>query len=131
MSKTDLAEDDARGYNHAAAHVGASRWASAPAHPPPTALRVVTSMGKSGETWIALIDANTISPPLAQHCMFAIVWPDSASTNAQGTALALAVQSPDSWRELSLFHHASDDWRIDVVPPAAGNPELGCVEFAG
>ena len=63
--------------------------------------------------------------------MFAIVWPDSASTNAQGTALALAVHSPHSWRELSLFHHASNDRRIDVVPPAAGNPELGCVEVAG
>jgi len=132
VNKTELAEDDASAYNDAAAHVGASRWATAPVHPPSTALRVVTSAGKTGETCIALIDAkHDRAAPLAQRCTFAIVWPDSAAANAQGTALALAVQPLDSWRELWLFHHASDGWRIDVVPPAAGDPELGYVEFAG
>ena len=30
-----------------------------------------------------------------------------------------------------MFRHAADGWRIDVLPPASQDPELGYVEFAG
>lgn len=132
VNKIDLAEDDAAAYGDAAARVGASRWAAEPARAAATGLSIVTSPGHAGETCIKLIDRkHDQSSPLAQRCTFAIVWTSSVATNAQGTALALAVQPLDSWRELWLFHQASDGWRIDIVPPADGTPELGYVEFAG
>jgi hypothetical protein len=30
-----------------------------------------------------------------------------------------------------VFHLTGDGWRIDVVPPADDEPELGYIEFAG
>jgi hypothetical protein len=36
----------------------------------------------------------------AQRCTYGLVWPGSATLNREGTALALAVQPLDAWREL-------------------------------
>jgi hypothetical protein len=132
VNRNDLAEDDAAAYSEAAARVGASRWAAEPEHGPGAGLNVVTSPGQPGETCVKLVDRkHDTASPLAQRCTFAIVWTSSVATNAQNTALALAVQPLDSWRELWLFRQAADGWHIDVVPPADGAPELGYVEFAG
>ena len=132
VNKSDLSEDDVWAYADAAARVGASRWAAEPVHPGGTGLAVVASAGEPGQTCIKLIDKkHEQAAPLAQRCTYAIVWINSVATNPKGTAVALAVQPLDSWRELWLFHRASDGWRIDIMPPADGTPELGYVEFAG
>ena len=40
---------------------------------------------------------------LASRCTYGIVWPASAAANADGGALALAVQTGDTWREMWVF----------------------------
>jgi hypothetical protein len=30
-----------------------------------------------------------------------------------------------------LFHQSGNEWRVDVMPPASSDPELGYAEFAG
>jgi hypothetical protein len=67
---------------------------------------------------------------LAQRCTFGIVWTASASANASNTALAVAVQPLDGWRELWVFHRDGNDWRIDTAPPGVDG-SLGYIEFAG
>jgi hypothetical protein len=59
------------------------------------------------------------------------VWTASARAHPQGTALALAVQPLDGWREMWLFHQTGGGWLVDVLPPAALDPDLGYAEFAG
>jgi hypothetical protein len=65
------------------------------------------------------------------RCTYGIVWTASATSNPQGTALALAVQPLDTWREMWVFRHEPQGWRVDVLPPATDNPGLGYIEFAG
>jgi len=97
----------------------------------------VTSAGQPGETCIKLLDRKRdLAHPLLQRCTFGTVWANSAKTNPYGTALALAVQPLESWREMWVFHLTGDGWRVDVVPPggdAPDNPSLnpGYIEFAG
>ena len=59
------------------------------------------------------------------------MWTASASVNANGTVLAVAVQPLASWRELWIFHRARGAWVVDALPPGSGEPELGVIEFAG
>ena len=51
--------------------------------------------------------------------------------HAQNTALTLAVQPLDTWRELWVFHQSGGAWNIDALPPASNGPDFGYVEFAG
>lgn len=132
VNKSELAEDDASAYSHAAVRVGASRWAAEPVPPPAAGLAVVTTPGQPGETCIALVDKkHDAASPLLQRCTFGTVWSGSARANADGSALALAVQPLDAWRELWVFHRDRDGWTVDVVPPAGDAPDVGYVEFAG
>jgi hypothetical protein len=95
-------------------------------------LRVATVAGQPGETCVLLIDGkHDQQHSLARRCSYGVVWAASARANAQGTALALAVQPVDGWREMWLFHQTSDGWLADVMPPAAADPDIGYVEFAG
>lgn len=55
----------------------------------------------------------------------------SATANPQGTALALAVQPLDTWREMWVFRQDAQGWQADVLPPGNDKPGLGYVEFAG
>ena len=67
------------------------------------------------------------------------MWAASAKPNATNTALSLAVQPLDTWREAWVFRRQGSGqdatWVVDVLPPAAqlatGGTELGYVEFAG
>jgi hypothetical protein len=131
----ELAEDDQAAYNEAAMRVNASRWAAVPvAVGTPVGARpaIVTQAGQPGETCVLLVDAkHDASQPLARRCTYAQVWPQSASVNREGNALALAVQPMDAWRELWLFRLQGKQWTIDVLPPATLQPELGYAEFAG
>ncbi|CAN7272106.1 hypothetical protein [Duganella sp. LjRoot269] len=137
VEPAELTEDDAGAYADAGARVGSIRWAAetAPAlvsASAPTGLRVITSAGQPGETCVALVDGkHDQQHPLARRCSYGVVWAASARANAQGTALALAVQPMDGWREMWLFHQTSAGWLVDVLPPAAADPDLGYAEFAG
>jgi len=130
-------ETDAAAYSDAAIRVGASRWAAAPGVPlaqgkKPAKLSVVLALGEPGQTCVQLVDArHDAKNPLFTRCTYGIVWPASAAANAQGTALALAVQPLDTWREMWVFRHGENGWQLDVAPPANDNPDLGYVEFAG
>jgi hypothetical protein len=127
-----LAENDADDYSEAAVRVGASRWAVEPSIPSKSELKVIAEAGEPGQTCIVLTDKkHDAKAPLLRRCTFATVWLNSARVNAQGTAIALAVQPLESWRELWLFHRDGDQWRVDVAPPGSDSPDLGYVEFAG
>ncbi|HSV50655.1 MAG TPA: hypothetical protein VLJ57_00960 [Burkholderiaceae bacterium] len=137
VNKSELAEEDVPGYNDAAMRTNASRWAALPAvstSPVATTrgLGLVSAPGQPGETCVALVDAkNDVAKPLARRCTHALVWLASASVNREGTALALAVQPMEAWRELWVFRKEAGGWVIEVLPPAATVPELGYAEFAG
>ncbi len=134
VDKSALPEQDAAAYADAGVRLGAVRWAAV-ADLAPTAgpgVKVVTAPGQPGETCVSLVDAkHDRQHALASRCTYGVVWQASASVNAQGGALALAVQPMDGWRELWLAHADGGNWRIDVLPPAASEPELGYAEFAG
>jgi hypothetical protein len=137
VDRRALADGDVAEYDEAAVRVGASRWASTPARPMPAAgLAVTTAAGQSGETCVTLIDRKRVDQrrdkdtALAKRCTFGIVWTASQSANASGTALALAVQPLDGWRELWVFHRDGAEWRIDTAPPGV-DASLGYIEFAG
>ena len=67
----------------------------------------------------------------ARRCTYGIVWSASATVNPEGTALVLAVQPMEAWRELWIFRKGAEGWSIGVLPPATTAPELGYAGFAG
>ena len=130
----ELTEDDRSAYADAAVRVGASRWAAELA----TArvvdgLRIATRAGAAaGETCVRLLEGAADKPTqLAERCTFGTVWTASAAPNQAGTALALAVQTLPTWRELWVFRKVKDAWVVNVLPPAAQGPDVGYAEFAG
>jgi hypothetical protein len=135
VQKSELAEDDQAAYNDAAMRVNASRWAALPvvvSAPDPRRPGILTQPGQPGETCVLLVDArHDANKPLARRCTYGVVWPQSASLNREGNALALAVQPLEAWRELWLFRLQGGQWTINVLPPASLQPELGYAEFAG
>ncbi|GAA5166154.1 hypothetical protein GCM10025770_22800 [Viridibacterium curvum] len=161
INKSELTEDDANSYSDAAVRVGAVRWA-AELPGKPASLSLTTRAGQPGETCIQLIDAKENkkiagpsqdfrSPPGGQpgpngpgggassavfeRCTWGTVWTASASVNAQRTAVTVAVQTGETWRELWLFRKGEEGWNVDVIPPSANftteGPAIGYIEFAG
>jgi hypothetical protein len=135
VEPAELTEEDAGAFAEAGVRVGSVRWA-VEAAPPAAAttpgMRIVATAGQPGETCVALVDdKHDQQHPLARRCSYGVVWPASARVNAQGTALTLAVQPMDGWREMWLFHKTGAGWLVDVLPPAAADPDLGYAEFAG
>jgi hypothetical protein len=136
VDRKHLAESDAAAYTEAAIRVGASRWAAeATAAAPARGLGIALSPGEPGQTCIDLIDRGggkqASSASLLHRCTYATVWPASARVDATGTALALAVQPLDAWRELWLFRRDGQGWNVTVLPPGTDAPDLGYIEFAG
>jgi len=132
VDKTELSDQDGIDYTDAAVRVGSSRWAAEPVVKRPGRLWVQTVSGASGEICVLLEDArHDIRNPLLRRCTFATVWAASASSNAAGTALALAVQPLETWRELWVFHQSVTGWKVDVLPPGASVVDLGYIELAG
>ena len=136
VSKSELTDIDQTAYNDAAMRVNASRWAAMSVVAPKAGARspsIVTVAGQPGETCVLLVDAkHDEKNPLARRCTYSIVWANSASLNREDTALALAVQPLEAWRELWLFRKdARGGWGISVLPPATVSPEIGYAEFAG
>ena len=124
-----LAEEDRIAYDDAALRVGASRWAAAPVATV-KGLAIATTKGETGQTCIGIVDAKG-KALLTPKCTYGVVWPASQRANAAGTALTLAVQPLEGWRELWVFRRVGAAWQVDVLPPAIGTPELGYLEFAG
>jgi hypothetical protein len=134
IKRNELTDDDKRSYAGAAIRVNASRWAASPVPPENTAKRphIVTAPGSAGETCILLVDeSGDLRHPLLRRCTYGIVWAASATLNPEGTALALAVQPTETWRELWVFRLSAEGWAIRVLPPAASMPGTGYAEFAG
>jgi hypothetical protein len=135
IRREDLPEEDMPVFNDAAMRVNAIRWAVVPARsaaPAGTRPWIVTTPGQPGETCVLLVDAkNGADKPLARRCTYALVWPQSATLNREGNALALAVQPMEAWREMWLFRRQGGSWSIDAAVPGPVSPGLGYAEFAG
>jgi hypothetical protein len=135
VSKNDLPDEDQPAYNDAAMRVGAVRWALVSASLPVAQGNrpgIVTEPGAPGETCVLLVDAQKgVKAPLVRRCTYGVVWAASASVNREGTAVALAVQPLEGWRELWVMRKTAEGWLVDVLPPAATAPETGVAEWAG
>lgn len=136
VSKAELPDEDQAAYNDAAMRVSAVRWALVPAAAPVLASgtrpTLLTEPGAPGETCVLLVDAqHGVQAPLLRRCTYGVVWAASASTNREGTAVALAVQPMEGWRELWVLRKTEGGWLADVLPPAATTPETGVAEWAG
>lgn len=137
VNRAELPDEDQSAYNDAAMRVSAVRWALVPA--PATVLptagtrpALLTEPGASGETCVLLVDAqHPPAAPLLRRCTYGVVWTASATTNREGTAVALAVQPMEGWRELWVLRKTPAGWIADVLPPAAAMPETGVAEWAG
>ncbi|MBS2031824.1 MAG: hypothetical protein JST54_28265 [Deltaproteobacteria bacterium] len=127
----ELADDDQGAYADAAARVGASRWASESSASRTGGLVLQTHPGEAGETCLRVARAKTPEQPLVERCTHALVWTASARSAPHDSALAVAVQPTDSWRELWIFRETSQGWVADVLTPAAADPGVGYVELAG
>jgi hypothetical protein len=132
IDRNELTERDLPAYNDAAIRVSASRWAAMPDNTgPDRGVHVLAMAGQPGETCLLLVDGrNDAANPLARRCTFGVAWTASARLNREGSALAVAVQPMEAWRELWVFRKHSGSWSVQVLPPAAG-PGVGYVEFAG
>jgi hypothetical protein len=134
VDKSELTDDDRRTYADAATRVNATRWAAEPAVARSSAdeLRVTVAAGKDGETCVMLVDAkHDATKPLARRCTYAIVWEASAKLNRERSALALAVQHTDTWREMWVFRKTREGWVVRALPPAPTAPGVGYAELAG
>ena len=128
VDKNELAESDRVAYSDAQLRVNASRVAlMKQIHG--KQLRVATVEGDKGQTCVELRNAK--DEALAKRCTYGHVWAASAVANRESTALALAVQPTDSWRELWVFRKQKNGWAVRVVPPAATQPGVGIAEFGG
>lgn len=137
VNKEELLENDLKEYNNAIMAVNASRWALLPKNHSPLAkagknLYVEVVAKETGESCVTLLDEkHSLEKPLAQRCTFSKVWLTSASKNAENTALSIAVQPTEQWRELWVFYKKGNNWEINILPPAPSTPDTGYAEFAG
>ena len=129
VDKSELAEADRAAYGDAQLRVGASRVALTKKLHSEKGLHVAIAEGEKGQTCVALRDGQQAE--LIRRCTYGHVWAASAVANRESTALALAVQPTDSWREMWLFRKTRNGWAVRVVPPAAVAPGVGIAEFAG
>jgi hypothetical protein len=134
VNRAELTDHDKRIYSDAAMRVNASRWAAVPARAESADKKphLVLAAGKPGETCVSLIDEDgDARRPLVSRCTYGVVWTASAALNPEWTALALAVQQTETWRELWVFSLTAEGWTVRVLPPAATMPDIGYAEFAG
>ena len=122
----ELADVDRRAYADARLRVAAVRVAVAKKMER-KGIDIVTT-ATEGKTCIALRDGKAEH---ARRCTYGLVWAASAVANRDGTALALAVQPTEGWRELWLYRKTKAGWRLSIIPPAAAPPGVGTAEFAG
>jgi hypothetical protein len=132
VDKSALDDDGLGEYADAALRVGASRLAAQSGPARNGKLLIRTAPGNAGETCVSLYDASKQdADALVRRCTYGTVWPVSASSNADGTALTLAVQPLATWRELWVFRPSASGWTVSVLTPSSAGPGLGYIEFAG
>jgi len=117
VEKSELADDDALGYDEAAVRVAAVRWAAEPA-PARSAVEIATR--QPGETCVRFAKA--------EHCTYAVVWPSSVRVAPRGDAIVFAQSPLPSWTELVVLRRGRE---AQTLAPAAIDPDLGYVELAG
>jgi hypothetical protein len=128
----ELGEDRRAEYLDALVRVGAIRWAAQTPLAQSGPLHLSAAAGAPGQTCVALeLAQRPAAHALVRRCTYGIVWLASAQSIAQGSALVVAVQPLESWRELWVFHCVAEGWTVDVLSPGAEEPEAGYVEFAG
>jgi hypothetical protein len=132
VNKTELGDEEQAEYADAAIRTGASRSAAATAPASRSALGVLLQPGEPGQTCLLLIDAaHGAQVQLLRRCTYATVWPGSVRFAPDGRSVALAVQPLPAWTELWLLRATAEGWQLQVLPPAASEPTLGYIEFAG
>jgi hypothetical protein len=129
LDKEQIADEDFAAYDESAVRIGAMRWMIEPAAKSNAKLSIQTRAGEPGQTCVQI--AAPDKRVLIERCTYGVVHLNSASINASGTAVALAVQPLDAWRELWVFQKDKDVWRIDVLPPSTNMRDVGYIEFAG
>jgi len=128
VDTSELAEVDRAAFSEAQLRVSASRVALM-RQIGGKRLHIAIAEGEKGQACVVLRDAK--SEQLAKRCTYGHVWAASAVANRESTALALAVQQTEAWRELWVFRKTKNGWSVRVVPPAATAPGVGIAEFAG
>ena len=118
VDKSELADEDALGYDEAALRVAAVRWAAAPAPAANKAIEVAAR--KPGETCVRFAKL--------EHCTYAVVWPSSVRVAPHGDAIVFAQSPLPSWSELVLLRRGHEP---ETLAPAAVDPDVGYVELAG
>jgi antitoxin (DNA-binding transcriptional repressor) of toxin-antitoxin stability system len=147
VDRGELAPEDQSAYDETAVRVGAVRWLTEAPEGGARALRVEVAAGRPGERCVRVVRTFAASrsgavsaalpAPLAERCTFGVVFASSVRVAVAGNAVAIAVAPVASWTELWLFRSGGSggatDWRIDVLPPALGQPgdDIGYVELAG
>ena len=129
ITKEELADADHATYADVQTRVGAIRVALARPISTEKAMHIATAAGEPGQTCVMLLDGK--KSQLARRCTYGHVWPATAVVNGAASALAVAVQPTESWRELWVFRKGKNGWTVRVVPPAASSPGVGYAEFAG
>ncbi len=130
VNRSELGDEEAAEYLDAALRVGAVRGAVRDTPTTTGPLRLALQPGEPGQTCLSLQQPGAPAP-LASRCTFALVWPGTVRSSADGNALAVAVQPQEGWTELWVWRRTAEGWALEVLPPAAGMPGLGYAEFAG
>ncbi len=129
VNKGEIAEEDLVAFDEAAVRVGAMRWLAESAAKPSAKLAVRTRAGEPGQTCVQLVSPE--NRVLIERCTYGVAHLNSAAVNANSSAVVLAVQPLDAWRELWVFQKENGVWRIDALPPSANVRDVGYIEFAG
>ena len=153
VDKAELLPEDGLLHDETAVRVGAVREAAESGGPPAPGggpaprgspapsdgLRVETVAGGPGRTCVRLVEGGSKSDRRVtlEQCTFAVVWPGSARISPRGDVVTVAVQPLAAWRELWVLRRGAPvaarppEWTLDVVAPAARDPDAGYVELAG
>lgn len=138
VTKTQLTDGDRQEFEKASLRVNASRYALTPNQLPSgdtkvQRVRPEIARQPGGETCVALVEHGRKEGPreLIRRCTYGLVWENSLTRNADGSAYTLAVQPLEAWRELWVADNVKGTWRIRVLPPADVLPGIGYAEFAG
>lgn len=154
VARPELQDEDQASYEEVAVRVGAARWAAEPERPVRGAFALRLHPGSEGQTCVRLVATAAPGQVLHERCTYGLVWPASLRVAPRGTAVTLAVQPLAGWVELWVFRpngpNGPDEpatagpaeaqpgppvppmpWRVDSLPPAPVDPELGYAELAG
>ena len=115
VNKEELTDDDRRVYADAAMRVNASRWATLPSPAVPRRRRG-SCAAASRETCVALVDAKHDTPTRSRAAPTASC-EGSAAPNREGSAMAVAVQHTEAWREWMFRKSAGLDRELGHRPP--------------